>query len=549
MTGGFGVLDWAVVLGFLVVTTVVGGRMAGKQATLRDFFLGGRKLPWYAVAGSIIATEISAVTFISFPFVVFRPGGDLTYLQLGIFGLLLARLIVGYVLVPAYYEREIYSPYDFMGNRLGPRVRATATSLFALGGVLAQAARVYLTAVVLEVLLHDELDWLAAHTGIPPLVGAVASIGVFAVLWTLIGGIATVVWTDVILFLVFLVGIAIAFFSATSALDGGAAEVFQRSWEAGKFRFLDFDTDPTTAYTIWAAIIANTVWGVGAFGTDQLLAQRILCCRDARDARKAVIASYAAMLVTVLVGFVGMALFAYYEVHPLEGAALALYEAKGDRIFPIFIFQVIPSPLKGLVVAGVFAAAISSLDSILAALSQSVLQVLKLPQTVRASRVLVVVFGVLLCVMAVLMERVHEAYPSILDLALAMAGYTVGALFAGFALAFWGRGIDGSGYVWSAPLGVMTVFAVAWHEPWSRVVCLVFAAGILVAWIAARRRGALDWRMLVILAGVGLVLLLNRRLEEAIAFPWFAPIGFVVAFGGGWLLSGRAPLAGSERAS
>ena len=121
MSGGFGALDWAVVLGFLVVTTVIGERMAGKQATVRDFFLGGRKLPWYAVAGSIIATEISAVTFISFPFVVFRPGGNLTYLQLGIFGLLLARVIVGYVLVPAYYEREIYRPTSTSARRPSPR--------------------------------------------------------------------------------------------------------------------------------------------------------------------------------------------------------------------------------------------------------------------------------------------------------------------------------------------------------------------------------------------------------------------------------------------
>ena len=109
-------IDWVVVVGYLAFTTWLGAKMAGRQASIRDFFLGGRKLPWYAVSGSIIATEISAVTFIGVPYVVFKMGGNFTYLELGVFGSFFARVIVGYVLVPAYYKREIYSPYDYMGN-------------------------------------------------------------------------------------------------------------------------------------------------------------------------------------------------------------------------------------------------------------------------------------------------------------------------------------------------------------------------------------------------------------------------------------------------
>ena len=127
-------IDWGVMAAFLAFTTLLGTRLTGRQATIRDFFLGGRRLPWYAVSASIVATEISAVTYVSLPSVVFKEGGDLTYLQLGLIGSFLARLVVGWVLVPAYYAREIYSPYDYVGNRLGEAARRTASAIFSIGG-------------------------------------------------------------------------------------------------------------------------------------------------------------------------------------------------------------------------------------------------------------------------------------------------------------------------------------------------------------------------------------------------------------------------------
>lgn len=489
MLGGFSALDWAVFGGFLVLATVLGERLAGRQRGLRDFFLGGRNLPWWAVAGSIVATEVSAVTFLSLPFVIYKEGGDLTYLQLGVGALVLAKLAVAWILVPRYFEREIYSPYDLVGQRLGGGARRVATALFSIGGVLAQAARVYLTAVVLELMLRDELGWLEGRTGIPPLAAAVGAIGVVSVLWTFVGGMAAVVWTDALLFLVFLVGLVIALVTAISGLEGGAAEVFEVARSADKLRLFDLSTDPTRAYTLWAALFAYVIWGFGMFGTDQLLAQRLFCCRDARDARRAMIASNAALIVTGLAAMVGLALYAYYQAHPLDGDALALYEEKGDRIFPLFILSAIPTGLKGLVIAGVFAAAISSLDSILAALSQVTLSTVvpERHRSVATSRLLVILFGVALCALAVFMERVHERFPSILDLSLAMAGYTVGALLAGVMLALFPAGRDGRGYLVSAPLAAASV------------------------------------------------LLVSETTD--LAWPWYAPLGLIVAWGGGWLLS------------
>jgi Na+/proline symporter len=582
LAGGFTWIDWAVVAGVIAFTTLLGERLSGKQQTVRDFFLGGRRLPWYAISASIVATEISAVTYVSLPSVVWKEGGNITYLQLGLIGSLLARLIVGYVLVPAYYEREIYSPYDYMGRRLGEGVRRTSTLLFSLGGLLGQAARVYLIAVVLEVLLFRELGWLETHLAVPPLAGAVCAIGVVAVAWTLIGGISTVIWTDAVLFLLFLLGIGVALFTVAGGVEGGFSAAMSQGWEAGKFRFFDFDTDPTKAYTFWAALFAATWGGVGSYGTDHLIAQRMFCCRNEREARKAIVASIAAMGVTFLVALVGIGLFAWYREHPLGGAAAAMVAEKPDRVFPVFIVEAIPTGLKGLVIAGAFAAAISSLDSILAALSQTTLSTLYLPgrrrvlenggadpdspeeqrRTLRISRGLVVFWGVMLCATAISMEVVAAHYASILDLALAMASYTGGALIAGFFLSLLPLGVDGSGYRWSAPLSVLAVFAIVWHATWAQVLVHAVLAVALLLWGARRLLPALgsgrDVRgeclrtvWLVVLAAVISVTVLRGHAlrvdpdgattTAVLAWPWYIPAGSTVAFVWGLLLGRRAP--------
>jgi solute:Na+ symporter, SSS family len=185
--------DWAVVLGYLLFTTWIGHALSGKNVTIRDFFLGGRSLPWWAVSGSMVATEISALTFIGVPGGVYALQGDWTYLQWGI-GSIIARVIVGYFLVPLYYKEEIYSPYDYMGGKLGEGVRRLVTGLFSLGAILGQSVRVLVTALILQTV-----------TGLSTEV-CIGVIGAFAVVWTLMGGMRTVIWTDVIQFCIFLFG-------------------------------------------------------------------------------------------------------------------------------------------------------------------------------------------------------------------------------------------------------------------------------------------------------------------------------------------------------
>ena len=551
---GFGPWDWAVVLGLLVLTTWVGHKKAGPQGSGRDFFLGGRSLPWHVVAASIVATEISAVTFVSLPSVVWRDGGNLTYMQIGLFGSLIARAVVGYVLMPAYFEREIYSPYDYVGQRLGEPARRLTTLLFSLGGVLGQSARVYLTAVVLEVILLDELQAIGGWLGVSPLAAAVLCIGVVAVIWTWMGGLATVVWTDAILFLLFLAGAGVTLLVLHGKLEGGMGAALRDGLDAGKFRLIDTSTDLHKPYTLMVALLVAS-WGqIGPYGCDQLMVQRLLGCRDAGQARKAIVASIAAMGVTFLIAMIGIGLWAWTRQSPLQGQAAELVAELPGRIFPVFLRDAMPVGAKGLVVAGVFAAAISSLDSILAALSQTTLSLLpngerSARRTVQLSRVLVAVYGLVLGAAAIGTAWVAERYDSILDLALAMAGYTGGALLAAVLLALLPGGRGGRGYVLSAPLSVLAVVAVAWHESWTPGV--LGTAGVALAaiplWRAARGRLLVRQVMmqLLLLAALLAVILWvaehgslppspGSDLAGSLPWPWYVPVGTLVAWLGAY---------------
>ncbi|MBK7876155.1 MAG: hypothetical protein IPJ77_10435 [Planctomycetes bacterium] len=616
LTGSFNSLDWAVVAGVLLVTTVLGW-IAGRRGSIRDYFLGGRTLPWWAVSASIVATEISALTLVSVPFLVFQPGGNFTYLQIAIVGNVAARLLVAWLLVPAWFEREIYSPYDYVEARLGARARQVTSALFAFGSVLAQGARLYLTAVVLEVLLHDELAGLAAKTHLSSLAISILIIGAFAVLWTWIGGMASVVWTDLVLFFVFTAAAITALLCVVNQLDTGWARVLQVGVDAHKFDVLDFDRSPARAFTFWAALFAASFGGIGAYGMDQMMAQRVFCCGSVRDARKALVASSVSVLVTVLVAFLGVALFAWYERHPLEGDALLLYRENGDRILPLFVVEHAASPWKGLIVAGIFAAAISTLAGVLTALSQTGIANLYDPwsarrrraaeggargtdappkerpaarapsgptsaapaeeaherRRVRAARVFVLLAGAVLCLGALAMKRIRGDFPSILDMGLAAAGLTQGALLASFFLAWLPRRPEGSGFLWSAPLSVAWVFALARHDAGAERVCWGFAIVCFVLWCLLRLRPA--WRDPLARAGelratgwlvaalallpwansVALVPVLRDRLAppdwmlQPLAWPWYVPAGSTIAFVFGLLLARPVRGAHSTRAA
>lgn len=423
----FSAWDWAVVGAYIICTTLVGHHLKGKQHSTRDFFLGGRSLPWYAVTASTIATTISAITFIGVPALVYAAGGNFAYLQLAIGGVI-ARYLVARFLVPLYYEKEFYSPYEYMEDRLGPVVGRITAGMFFLGGILSQGVRVYATALVLELIT----GW--------SLTESIVLIALFSVLWTWLGGIAAVIWTDFVQFFILIAGGIAALVFVTGALPDDWSTLVEVGQQAGKFTLLDFSTDPRIEFTFWTALIAMPFQNTAVYGTDHLFVQRLLCCRDQHEAKKAVLWSNLGELVPALMLTVGAGLYAFYQFHPLPGDFAGLVADRGDRIFPAFIITEIPTGLRGLLIAAILSAAISSLDSILAALSQISLTMFYRPYVnpdadethlLKVSRLFVILWGAVLAAMA---WQFSASQLNLVTLAFSMTTYTWGPMLGLFVL-------------------------------------------------------------------------------------------------------------------
>jgi len=527
-------LDWVIVFGYLLLTTLIGHALRGRQASIKDFFLGGRSLPWPAVTGSIIATEISGVTFIGVPGSVMALQGDFTYLQWAI-GSIFARVLVGIYFVKVFYEKDIYSPYDYMGNRLGGGVKKLATLLFTVGSILAQSVRVLVAALPLKVVTPLPFEW------------CIVVIGAFAVGWTLMGGMRTVIWTDVIQFGIFVAGGLTALLWIVSTFENGwmtlfssagAAELFDGT-TVDKLRIFNFDTSPELQFTFWVAIFAVPFLNLNAFGVDQLNAQRMFCCRSPQDARKAIIWSSFGQMVTILMLLVGAALFVFYlKQPPTDPMIIESIKWSGgqpgapDMVFPVWIVTEMPVMLRGLILAGIFAAAISSLDSILAALSQTTLSLFRKTDhdlseaehqhLVKLSRLLVVFWGVALTGFTFVLFAVREkTQVPILPLAFGMTTYTVGPLLGMFLVALSG---GGRGCVRGLLAGALISFVLVLfvrNDIW-----VLFMNDELAGWLAQ-------------LPTYELVEGTHKTVKTTVASEWMWPITTLLTMGFGWVFRGR----------
>jgi SSS family solute:Na+ symporter len=536
----FTALDWTVVAFYMALTTWIGHALSGRNATIRDFFLGGRSLPWWAVSGSMIATEISALTFIAVPGTVFALQGDWTYLQWGI-GSIIARFMVGYWLVPLYFRKEIYSPYDYMGNQLGEGVRRLVTVLFSLGAILGQSVRVLVTAMILETVTGRST------------VECILLIGGFAVVWTLMGGMRTVIWTDVIQFGIFIFGGLLAFGWLVGSLGWDSIVEINRAagpdGDIDKMRWLDFTLpwdDRTLSYTFWIGILAMPFQNMAAFGTDQLNAQRIFCCGSARDARKAMVFSSVSILITLLMLAVGSGLFAWYHTHGLSPDEAAKFAENPNFVLPVWITTVLPPGITGLVLAGAFAAAISSLDSVLAALSQTSLSAWygreRLeregdgPAMVRRSRFVVAGWGIFLSGFAVLLAAgyANNENKNLIDLAFGMVAYTYGPLLGILAAAV----LPGRKSLPGLFTGVaISILMVAWIRPE-----LPTASSVDFPQRPGLDHAAMPEPAAVqVFETLGLHSISTKLIESrpTLAFPWFYPINAAITLAGAMLPLGR----------
>ena len=385
-------LDYLVIAIYLAAVAFFGIRIAGRQTSTDDYFLGGRNFPWWVVCFSIVATETSTLTIIGLPAIAY--GGTLTFLQLTL-GYLLGRTIVSLVLLPRYYDRQLVTTYEFLGIRYGDVMRSAASFTFLITRLLADGVRLFASAIPLKVIALSagfEISYFEI----------IFVLGMITVLYTLIGGIRAVVWMDVVQLTIYFFGGLLAMVLLSGQIS---ADWWSDVLRAGKTTVFDSGLDQslsgilTEAYVLPTAVIGGAVFSVASHGTDQLIVQRLLACRSLRDSQRALIGSaFVVMIQFALFLLIGLMLWSHYK-----GAAMPeLGLSRADEIFPKFVVEGLPAGVSGLLLAGIIAAAMSTLSSTVNSLASSSLMdiyqrfaktALGAAQSLLASRVLTLFWG------------------------------------------------------------------------------------------------------------------------------------------------------------
>src|SRR5690625_3856890 len=334
----FTATDWAIVAGFILLTTWLGHLLRGKGNDLDGFFLGGRDMPWWSVSISLVATQTSALTFIAVPAAIFREGGDFRYVTM-VIGFILGNLLMAATLIKPYYQMKSASPYDFIEGRFGQPSAQMSRLMFLIAVGLGQSVRLLSTALILSVVTGMDM-------GV-----AIVVITVFAILWTWMGGITTVIWTDVIQFFVLTGGAVLVFFFAVGAVEGGIVEVLRIADEKAKLRLIDISMDPKQTYTLWVALFGASIFQLTQNAVDQVSTQRLLCCRSLSDARKALAWAGAGNITTIILALAALGVVAYYHVQPPGAEEMAMLAEKPDQVFPFFVVRELPVGMSGLIVA------------------------------------------------------------------------------------------------------------------------------------------------------------------------------------------------------
>ena len=421
-------LDFIVIVAYLAGVAWLGVRVRGEQTTTTDYFLGGRTLPWWAVCLSVIATETSTLTVIGVPAVAY--GGTLLFLQLTL-GYLLGRLLVAAVFLPRYFRGELVTAYAYLGERFGDAMRGLASVTFMLTRLLADGVRLFAAAIPIRV--------IAAGAGLDlgyPVI--IAAIGVVTVAYTYVGGLRAVVWVDAVQMGIYVGGAIVATGLLLGALPPGW---WGEAVAAGKTDLValgaGLDEWLTSPYSFPTAVLGGAVFSMASHGADQLIVQRILACKTLADGRRAMIGSGVGVILQfALFLFVGLLLWSYYRGAPVEALGLT----RGDEVFPKFIVEGMPPGLSGLLLAGIVAAAMSTLSSSLNALAgTTVLDVVERLRgrrpdagaALRLSRILTLAWGVVFILFAVLFRSIDNP---VVELGLGIAGFTYGGLLGAFLL-------------------------------------------------------------------------------------------------------------------
>ncbi|GAA5521809.1 sodium:solute symporter [Aliifodinibius salicampi] len=441
----FSFVDYAVILVYLVGVAYIGVRIAGRQSSTADYFLGGHDIPWWAVLFSVVATETSTLTFISVPAVAY--GGNLTFLQITL-GYIVGRIIVSLLFLPSYVDGNMTTAYQFLKERFGNSMRNAASTTFMVTRLLADGVRLFATAIPLAIIMRlggAFVGW----TDFEVYLLAIAAIAVVTLIYTLIGGIKAVVWMDVMQMAVYVGGAVFAGAIMISNLPEGIGGALNLAAETDKLQVIRFGFDLTFAefiaqpYTFFTALIGGAVFSVASHGTDQLIVQRLLTTRNTKNSQKALV--WSGVVVALQFGlflFIGLLLYAFYDAQ----SATELGLATNDEIFAKFIVEELPMGFSGLIVASLFAAAMSSLSSSLNSLASSTTFDLYKPyfgkgntqdEDLYVSRIITVVWAIILTGSAfffAFLQLQEGERPAVVELGLGIASYTYGGLLGAFLL-------------------------------------------------------------------------------------------------------------------
>jgi len=431
---GFSTIDYVIVIVYLGAITIFGALTGGKQRSARDYFLGKTTVPWYAVTFAVVSAETSTLTFISIPGLAYAT--DFGFLQIT-FGYLLGRITVALLLLPSYFRGELSTAYAFLEGRFGSKTRSFASIVFLLTRIFADGVRLFATAIPIKLILGVSYPT------------AILIIAVVALLYTYLGGVRGVIWVDAVQMFVYLGGALLAIGVLLSRIPGGWTAAIQFADFHQKLKMIHWGFDKglegflQTPYTFIGGLIGGALLSMASHGTDQLIVQRLLATKSLPSAQKAIIGSGVVIIFQFAIFlFVGILLFAYY--HGASVVQLGL--SKADEIFPHFIIEGLPPGVSGIIIAGLLAAAMSTLAGSMSAMASSTVLDLYKPYfskgdsssnekkdiySLRLARMVTVLWAGLLIGAAIIFMKSPQA---VVELALSIASFTYGGLLGTFLL-------------------------------------------------------------------------------------------------------------------
>ena len=432
---GFSTIDYIVLLAYLVGITIFGVMFRKSQRTVKDYFVGAKNINWVVISLSIVATETSTLTLIGVPAIAYanyqypEQGGNYTYLQV-VIGYVIARFVISFLFIPAYFKGDLMTAYKLLENRFGVSVKNFAASLFLIMRALAEGVRIFAASIVLSAVLSSSLPDFPNLT-----IWSIIIVGVLTLIYTFEGGIAAVIWTDLIQLIIYIGGSLVAAYMLLTLVPGGWSEIYAQGAAAGKFQVFSFNWSWNLPFTFWAGLLGGTFLTMASHGTDQLLVQRLLTCKDQRDSQKALVLSgFVVLFQFALFLTIGVMLFAYYKYFPLSTAIIS-----NDEIFPKFIVERLPHGISGLVIAAIFAAAMSNLSGSLNSLASTTVLDFYKPlikpdasdeSLLKLSRWLTAAWGVILIAIAIFARN----WGSVFTVGLTIASLVYGTMLGAFLL-------------------------------------------------------------------------------------------------------------------